>query len=343
MGLEPTTPCLQSRCSSQLSYVPEGTISVAGGPEAARVRDTEGMADTCTHLDQIRDVAPSGNGCVECLELGWQWVHLRRCTDCGHIGCCDNSPRQARHRPLPLDDAPDHPVVRARRGLVLVLRGRDQLRGRRAGPEPFAHLTWRTRPSTDPIKPFASQQTFATWLDKEPREVGRPLDQDREEGLGDPLGDPRRSPRGRALLRLDRRATQPLRRRVLPPALHTAPRPQHVVGDQLRQGDRVDRRRCRCSPAGMREVERAKADGRWDAAYSVAGDRGDTRPSSNAGFRKNAEGPQVLRVARQPQPVLGAAPHRDREEAGDARAQGRTVLRDAEERRDDPPGRDGTR
>jgi hypothetical protein len=22
MGLEPTTPCLQSRCSSQLSYVP---------------------------------------------------------------------------------------------------------------------------------------------------------------------------------------------------------------------------------------------------------------------------------------------------------------------------------
>ncbi len=24
MGLEPTTPCLQSRCSSQLSYVPEG-------------------------------------------------------------------------------------------------------------------------------------------------------------------------------------------------------------------------------------------------------------------------------------------------------------------------------
>ena len=24
MGIEPTTPCLQSRCSSQLSYVPEG-------------------------------------------------------------------------------------------------------------------------------------------------------------------------------------------------------------------------------------------------------------------------------------------------------------------------------
>ena len=31
MGLEPTTPCLQSRCSSQLSYVPDGATRVAGG------------------------------------------------------------------------------------------------------------------------------------------------------------------------------------------------------------------------------------------------------------------------------------------------------------------------
>ena len=28
MGLEPTTPCLQSRCSSQLSYVPVTGVSV---------------------------------------------------------------------------------------------------------------------------------------------------------------------------------------------------------------------------------------------------------------------------------------------------------------------------
>ena len=24
---------------------------------------------------------------------GW-WLHLRRCAECGHIGCCDNSPGQ---------------------------------------------------------------------------------------------------------------------------------------------------------------------------------------------------------------------------------------------------------
>ena len=39
---------------------------------------------------------PSGTGCVECLAgdgPGW-WFHLRRCAQCGHIGCCDSSPSQ---------------------------------------------------------------------------------------------------------------------------------------------------------------------------------------------------------------------------------------------------------
>jgi hypothetical protein len=37
---------------------------------------------------------PSGNGCVECLEGGGWWLHLRRCVTCGHVGCCDSSPAQ---------------------------------------------------------------------------------------------------------------------------------------------------------------------------------------------------------------------------------------------------------
>ena len=37
---------------------------------------------------------PTGIGCVECLALGGWWFHLRRCAECGHIGCCDNSPNQ---------------------------------------------------------------------------------------------------------------------------------------------------------------------------------------------------------------------------------------------------------
>jgi hypothetical protein len=39
-------------------------------------------------------VPPSGTGCAECEESGGWWVHLRRCAQCGHIGCCDTSPSQ---------------------------------------------------------------------------------------------------------------------------------------------------------------------------------------------------------------------------------------------------------
>jgi uncharacterized UBP type Zn finger protein len=49
--------------------------------------------DRCEHLDQINEVSPSGTGCVECLAADRDdWVHLRMCQECGHIGCCDNSP-----------------------------------------------------------------------------------------------------------------------------------------------------------------------------------------------------------------------------------------------------------
>ncbi len=49
------------------------------------------MAKECVHTDQIRNVTPSGTGCVECLESGMTWVHLRLCLECGHVGCCDSS------------------------------------------------------------------------------------------------------------------------------------------------------------------------------------------------------------------------------------------------------------
>ncbi len=39
-------------------------------------------------------VPPTGTGCQDCDAAsppGW-WVHLRRCAQCGHVGCCDSSP-----------------------------------------------------------------------------------------------------------------------------------------------------------------------------------------------------------------------------------------------------------
>lgn len=56
-------------------------------------------------------VPPSGTGCVECLAHpdGW-WVHLRRCAQCGHIGCCDTSPSQ--HASGHARDS-GHPITRS--------------------------------------------------------------------------------------------------------------------------------------------------------------------------------------------------------------------------------------
>jgi Zn-finger in ubiquitin-hydrolases and other protein len=55
-------------------------------------------------------VPPSGPGCVECLATGGWWFHLRRCAQCGHVGCCDSSPSQhASHHAADQQ----HPVVRS--------------------------------------------------------------------------------------------------------------------------------------------------------------------------------------------------------------------------------------
>jgi hypothetical protein len=69
------------------------------------------MPDGCDHVDPHHKVTPSGDGCQECLASGGEWVHLRMCTSCGHIGCCDSSPN--RHATAHWQAQPDHPVIRS--------------------------------------------------------------------------------------------------------------------------------------------------------------------------------------------------------------------------------------
>ncbi len=62
----------------------------------------------CSHVDTIRQVTPSAQGCEDCLRLGDTWVHLRLCMNCGHVGCCDSSKNRhasAHHRES------GHPIV----------------------------------------------------------------------------------------------------------------------------------------------------------------------------------------------------------------------------------------
>lgn len=60
------------------------------------------------HVDPT--VPPSGTGCVECDAAGGWWVHLRRCAECGHIGCCDDSPE--RHASAHWRGT-GHPIIRS--------------------------------------------------------------------------------------------------------------------------------------------------------------------------------------------------------------------------------------
>jgi len=53
---------------------------------------------------------PSGTGCLECEAAGGWWFHLRRCAQCGHVGCCDSSPEQHASAHAA---ATGHPVVQS--------------------------------------------------------------------------------------------------------------------------------------------------------------------------------------------------------------------------------------
>ena len=67
--------------------------------------------DTGSHLDTIENPAPSGPGCVDCTAAGrHDWVHLRVCQSCGHVGCCDSSP--GRHA-TKHNHSEGHPIIRS--------------------------------------------------------------------------------------------------------------------------------------------------------------------------------------------------------------------------------------
>jgi hypothetical protein len=87
-----------------LSHLSELTIGFQAMSSASSARGSSASSDgssrypgsmaSAAEIDP--SVPPSGTGCADCLagaEPGW-WLHLRRCAECGHVGCCDSSPAQ---------------------------------------------------------------------------------------------------------------------------------------------------------------------------------------------------------------------------------------------------------
>jgi len=64
----------------------------------------------CPHGKQIRPVTPTSDRCEEWLTIGDQWVHLRLCLTCGHVGCCDSSKNKHATKHF---HATGHPVIKS--------------------------------------------------------------------------------------------------------------------------------------------------------------------------------------------------------------------------------------
>jgi uncharacterized UBP type Zn finger protein len=64
----------------------------------------------CEHVLAAKDLKPAQHVCEDCVKTGDQWVHLRICLTCGHVGCCDSSKNKHATKHY---HSSKHPVVRS--------------------------------------------------------------------------------------------------------------------------------------------------------------------------------------------------------------------------------------
>ncbi|MGI8888940.1 MAG: UBP-type zinc finger domain-containing protein [Nocardioidaceae bacterium] len=82
------------------------------GEERDEVLTAPDVHQGCEHIRGLECTPRPGSprGCEECLAQGSQWVHLRMCMTCGHVGCCDSSAHK--HAAGHFDET-HHPVIRS--------------------------------------------------------------------------------------------------------------------------------------------------------------------------------------------------------------------------------------
>ena len=101
----------------------------------------------------------------------------------------------------------------------------------------------------------------------------------------------------------------------------------------------------RMTPHGQRQVDAAKADGRWDAAYAPIRSASEaTHPGrSPRRDRSRPAGTEDVPHARSHEPVRPRLSHQQHEDASRARQENRGAGRHARARRDDRAGTDASR
>ncbi len=72
----------------ELSEAPAGVA----GKNMLYLSKDQISSKNCQHTNMVTAVkAPKDLVCPECIESNDNWVHLRICMTCGHVGCCDSS------------------------------------------------------------------------------------------------------------------------------------------------------------------------------------------------------------------------------------------------------------
>jgi uncharacterized UBP type Zn finger protein len=65
----------------------------------------------CVHIRRVNpEIHGNTKGCEECEKTGSQWVHLRLCLTCGHVGCCDDSINKHATKHF---EKTNHPVIKS--------------------------------------------------------------------------------------------------------------------------------------------------------------------------------------------------------------------------------------
>ena len=96
--------------------VEESILDRLSEDESTAERETElrprSGGGACEHLVEATTTPTprTPEGCEECLRDGFDWVHLRLCMECGHVGCCESSPETHATRHF---EETGHPVMRS--------------------------------------------------------------------------------------------------------------------------------------------------------------------------------------------------------------------------------------
>ncbi|MEJ7660317.1 MAG: UBP-type zinc finger domain-containing protein [Hymenobacter sp.] len=86
------------------------------------------MSTTCQHLARINHIIPDAQHvCPERVALGDDWMHLRTCQDCGHVGCRDDSKNKHATKHF---RATQHPVIASAHARRAVAHGAHARRAR---------------------------------------------------------------------------------------------------------------------------------------------------------------------------------------------------------------------